>query len=269
MTRSPTRLLALTLVALSLSSCELLGGFGGLDTVAPLVTVDENTAVLVDPPDAMAVASYYCREVLPAPSDLACALLGPRPRKEQLQFRFQLLFHLDNPNEIPVPTTEILVGLHVFPAQTFGELGAVCTTLCESGAADCPIPPDGACVERLSDIDTVEEFLVGAIQGGLILAAEAIGGQPVGQHLGLYTIPQGGRLDLKVTFAIGLDPMIKLLGYTAEEYVLSVVETGEAGFDIPYAVAGRLWFNVPYLGRISVGFGPYGDAEQPLYWPVL
>lgn len=270
-TRSPRGRLAgaALLAAFSLTGTSCEGLFGGIDAQIPTVQLSENSALLVDPPDVVALAKYFCDRTLPFPGNQTCFLLGPPPTKEQLQFRFQLVFQLDNPNQIPVPTTEILVGLHVYPAETFGELGGICTTLCEAGAANCPIPPEGACVHREQDLDSAEEFLQAAILGGLTLAAEAMNGEPVGQHLGLYTIPAGDSLELKVTFIIGIDPMLKLLGHTADQYVSKVVQTGNADLDIPYAVAGRVWFDVPYLGRATVGFGPFGDAQGPLWWHVL
>lgn len=246
------------------TGCE--GLFGGVDAQIPTVQLSDSSALLIDPPDIAALAKYFCADVL---GQGPCLLLGRPPTKEELQFRFQLVFQLDNPNQIPVPTTEILVGFHAYPAETFGELGGVCTTLCEAGADNCPIPPEGACVHRAQDLDSAEEFLAAAVVGGLVLATEALNGEPVGQHLGLYTIPAGDSLELKVTFLIGVDPMLKLLGHTADGFVRDFVNTGEARLDVPYAVAGRVWFDVPYLGRATVGFGPFGDAEEPLWWHVF
>jgi len=247
------------------TSCDQLLG-AGLETQIPTVQLSDSSALLVDPPDVMALAKYFCADVL---GSIPCLALGPPPRKEELQFRFQLVFQIDNPNQIPVPTTEILVGLHVYPGETFGELGGLCTTLCEAGASDCPIPPEGACVHRVEDLDSAEEFLAAAVVGGLTLVTEAATGQPVGQGLERYTVPAGESLELKVTLGIGVDPMLKLLGHTADQYVTQIVDTGSAQLDIPYTVAGRVWFNVPYLGRATVGFGPFGEEPEPLVWHVF
>jgi hypothetical protein len=260
-----TIVLAAAFLALAPGCDQLLGsGFG---TQVPTVQLSDSSALLVDPPDILALAKYFCPNVLGSAG--ACLLaLGAPPTKEELQFRFQLVFQIDNPNQIPVPTTEILVGLHVYPGQTFGELGGVCTTLCEAGARDCPIPPQGACVHRAEDLDSAEEFLAAAVVGGLTLVTEALNGQPVGGQLARYTVPAGESLELKVTLAIGIDPMLRLLGHTANTYVTKILETGDAALDVPYAVAGRVWFNVPYLGRATVGFGPFGEPE-PLIWRVF
>lgn len=266
--RRPTTTIVLAVVFLALGAgCDQLLGTG-LGAQVPTVQLSDSSALLVDPPDVLALAKYFCPDVLG--SEGACLLaLGTPPTKEELQFRFQLVFQIDNPNQVPVPTTEILVGLHVYPGQTFGELGGVCTTLCEAGAADCPIPPEGACVHRAEDLDSAEEFLAAAVVGGLTLATEALNGQPVGGQLSRYTVPAGDSLELKVTLAIGIDPMLRLLGHTADAYVTQILETGDAALDIPYAVAGRVWFNVPYLGRATVGFGPYGEEPEPLVWRVF
>lgn len=255
---------ALLLAATLTSGCEAL--FAGVQGDVPVVQLSDDKALLVEPPDLYALGAYFCDQLL---GSLLCIPLGPPPRKEDLQFHFQLVFLLDNPNELPVPTTEIMVGLHLYPGQTFGELGKVCTTLCEAGATNCPIPPSGACVLREEDIDSVDEFLDNAVVGALELAADTLDGRPVEDHLGLYTIPAGGDLELKVTFSIGIDPMLRLLGETAEEYVEQLLSNQETQLDIPYAVGGRVWFDVPYLGRITVGFGPFGDAAEPLWWRVF
>jgi len=265
----PRRIAALLLVVLSLTAgCELLGGgaLGIPNAAMPTMALTENRAYLIDPPNLDALALYFCPSLL---GHAACSFFGPPPRKEDLQFRFQLIFQIDNPNEFPVPTTEILVGLHIYPGETFGELGAVCATFCEVGARDCPIPPSGACVHEASDIDTAEEFLLGAAQGGMLLLMEAFTGQPVGQQLQLTTIPGGESLELKVTFAIGIDPMLALIQQAAPDVLTQVLNSNGSELIIPYAVAGRVWFNIPYLGRVTLAFGPFGTATEPLTWRVL
>ena len=295
---------ALAVFTAGTTACE--GLFGGVDGQAPVVHLADDKALLVEFPDPFAVAAYYCPQIMGAEAcnylclaqlvTITCPLICPGfgeacnylcppmgltdmcrylntpPPKEDLQFHFQLVFRIENPNQVPVPTTEILLGLHVFPDRTYGELASICTTLCEADAPDCPIPPSGACVYDVTDIDTIEEFLVAGVRGALFLAADLINGERLGEHLGLYTIPAGSDLDLKVRFSIGIDPMLELLRHSMDEFYEQAANTepgGQIGFDIPYALAGRIWFNVPYLGRITVGFGPFGDAQQPLLWTVF
>lgn len=248
-----------------LAGCALLGDLGA--GYLPEVELAGGQALLVEPPTLRALAMYSCDRLL---GSTACLLFGPPPTKEELQFRFQIPLAITNPNRVPVPTNELLVGLHLYPDQTWGELGAVCTTLCNSGSADCPATPSEACADRAQDLDTAGEFLAGAIGGGLALAAEAANGQPIGGQLARYTVPASGSLDLSVTFAIGIDPMLTLVEKAGGDVLTQVLGSGGQTLDIPYAMAGRVWFSVPYLGRSGVGVGPIGAPPQaPLVWHVL
>lgn len=260
--------LALLATVAAAASCDVLWrGEGAPELAVPTLQLSEDAALLVDPPDLDALALYFCSRLV---GSTLCLPFGPPPRKEELQFHFQLVFDIDNPNQIPIPTSEIQVGLHLWPDQTFGELGDVCITLCEAGAADCPIPPEGACYYSPTDIDTLEEFLVAAARGAVILLGEAINGEPIGQDLRVFSVPAGETIQLKVTLSIGIDPMLKLLEEAAPDVFEHVLFSSGDSLDIPYAVAGRIWFNIPYLGRVTVGFGPYGAPPEPaLIWTVF
>jgi hypothetical protein len=247
--------------------CEpLLGGLGGSAEI-PTVALSQGKAVLVQPPSLYALALYFCGELL---DPTACLLFGPPPTKESLQFRFQLDFEVSNPSAFYIPTTEALVGLHLFPGQTYGELGAVCVTLCNPGVAGCPILPSQACVEKVTDIDSVTEFIAGAVAGVLTMAVESANGKPIAQDLAPFTVAAHDKLSFKVTFAIGIDPMLKLVQNVGGDVLTQVLGSSGKSLDIPYAVGGRVWFDVPYLGRVSTGFGPHGmPPGAPLVWNVF
>lgn len=245
--------------------CEWFG-LPGAPSV-PGVSLAGGQALLVQPPTLRALAHYSCDRIL---GSIACLALGRPPTKEELQFRFQVPLQVSNPGRVPVPTTEMLVGLHVYPSQSWGELGAACVTLCQPGSADCPATPAGACADTDADLDSAADFLAAAGGGALALASEAATGQAVGGQLAGFTVPAGGRLDLKVTFAIGIDPMISLVQNGGPDVLAQALGSGGRSLDIPYAVGGRVWFSVPYLGRAGTGFGPVGaPPDAPLVWKVL
>jgi hypothetical protein len=262
--------------ALSLSlatGCEILSQWVDSDaivtesTVAPLVDLVSRRAELVKYPSLRNLGLYSCGKLL---GSIPCALIGPAPSRESLEFRFRTVFHIDNPNRYAVPSTELLVALSLWPGQTVGDLGAVCTTLCEPGAAGCPIPVGGACVDQAGDVRDLETFLEAALRGLITLAWEAATGQPVGGQLEYWTVAPADTVDLTFTFAIGIDPMVKLIETAAQDVLMEVLQSGTGELTIPYAFAGKVWFQVPYLGRIAVGVGPYGQPpEPPLTWKVL
>jgi hypothetical protein len=266
--------LAAALAILSTSTgCDILANWvdtdaiGGIGAYAPVVGLGERQATLVKYPGLHSLGLYACQRLLGA---APCLLLGPPPSKASLEFQFQVVFHIDNPNRVPVPATELLVALQVWPDQTFGDLGAVCTTLCEPAADGCPIPPGEACVDRTGDVKDLDSFLEAALRGAITLAWEAATGQPVGGQLEAWTVGASDRLDLTFTFSIGIDPMLKLIQAAADDVLVQVLQTGGGELVIPYAIGGKLWFQVPYLGRVAVGVGPFGaPPSAPLTWKVL
>ncbi len=267
--------LAFAAIALSMVSCDLvtdiagdlLGGETLVPTaLAPVVDLSSQKATLVQYPSLNSLGVYSCQRLL---GPVACLAFGAPPSRAELEFRFQTVFHIRNPNRYPVPTTELLVALQLWPAETFGDLGAVCTTLCTPGAADCPIPAGEQCVDHPEDVRDLESFLQAALRGLVTLAWQVATGQPVGD-LSAWTIPASDVIDLTFTFAIGIDPMLKLIEEAADDVLRQVLQTGGGELTIPYAIGGKLWFQVPYLGRVAVGAGPYGaPPNTPLTWKVL
>jgi hypothetical protein len=188
-----------------------------------------------------------------------------------MQFQFAVTFRILNPNQVPVPTTELLVALHLWPQLDLpnSHLAGICTTLCEPGTADCPIPLGEACVDRYDDVQDLTTLLAAAVRGALLLIMEAVNGQPVGGMWEAWTIPPSETVDLTFTFSIGIRPMLELIyAMVSSDVLVDLLKGGAGGIDIPYAFAGKLWFQVPYLGRVAIGLGPFGTADQPLVWRV-
>jgi hypothetical protein len=259
---------------LLLPGCELLTNYiESADAVSvsmPRVTMPETNARLVKYPGVQQMASWACDQTL---GSMACGLIPyyRTPVYAQLQFQFALTFRIENPNRVPVPTTELLVALDLWPDRNLpnAHLAGICTTLCEPGTVDCPIPAGGACVDQYDDVDDLSSLLAAALKAALLLTMEAVNGQPVGGMWEAWTIPPSDTVDLTFTFSIGIEEMLNLiLQMVQSDVLLDVLKDGAGNIDIPYAIAGKLWFQVPYLGRVAIGLGPYGTAADPLIWRI-
>ena len=72
---------------------------------------------------------------------------------------FDLSFRVGNPNRLPLPLSEVLTALTVFPDRSNQSLGAVCLRMCEPGDTRCQGGADSnACREAPGDIKSVRDF---------------------------------------------------------------------------------------------------------------
>jgi hypothetical protein len=275
MDRSPSRtarLLLIAAAAASLTGCEVLSiltgdVIAGDTAIAPVVQLADQEAHLTQYPSLSALAKYSCQKLL---GTLPCLVAGTPPSREELEFRFQVVFRIENPNRVPVPATELLVGLRLWPAETYGDIGAVCTTLCQPGAVGCPIPAGAECVDNPTDVRDLDTFLEAALRGAIGLAWDLANGQDPLDRLAASTVAPGATLDITFTFRIGIDPMLNLIQEAGSSVLIQYLQNGNGELTIPYAVGGKLWFQVPYLGRVAVGIGPFGaPPDAPLVWKVL
>jgi hypothetical protein len=258
-----------------LPGCEIVQGYLGDrdgDAIrAPLVEMPDSQARLVKYPSVQQLGSWACQETL---GDLPCGLIPyyQTPIEAQLQFQFSVTFQISNPNRVPVPTTELLVALHLWPQLQLpnSHLAGICTTLCEPGTEGCPIPLGEACVDRFDDVQDLATFLAAAIKGAIRLIMEAVNGQPVGGQWEAWTIQPSETVDLTFTFSIGIKPMLELIyAMISSDVLIDILKDGTGTIEIPYAFAGKLWFQVPYLGRIAIGLGPFGmPPDAPLVWRI-
>lgn len=257
------RAIILLACALSMLSCELLNKDNPLATVPavkmPKVNLEET--VLVAAPTATQIAAWYCPQYNPDPTGLTCALLGPVPQKHQMQFHFELRYSIDNPNEIPIPTTEILGVIDVFQGQQKeATLGAVCAVLCNEGDAACTGQPgENSCKASESDIETIDD-VVERLEDLLILTIDAaINGEL--ENLAVRMIPAGAKaFEVRVRFSLGVDAMINLMVGLTDQLVSDLLAGSDIQFEIPFAVRGTLWFDIPILGRVALGYGPFEDV---------
>ena len=65
-----------------------------------------------------------------------------------------------------------------------------------------------------------------------------------------------GEVEAHIRFDLGVDAITSLLGEVVEDSTDSLTSGEIPTFDIPYAVEGSLFFDVPVLGRFAAGFGP-------------
>lgn len=253
-------LILIAFIALSNSSCELINK---AVEAAPQVfdpKLDLADSALVAYPNAMQIAAWYCPEVIPDPTGILCSPLGPRPQKHEMQFHFELRYLIDNPNNFPVPTTEILAAINVFEGRQTAELGAVCTVLCNEGDFACTgAPGENSCKSDVNDIESIDD-LKDRLGGLLILTVDAaINGDL--ENLLVRSIPAGAeRFEVRVRFSLGIDAMIDIMATLVDQLVNDLLAGKGIQFEIPYSVRGTLWFEAPLLGRIALGYGPFKDT---------
>ncbi len=119
------------------------------DNIKPPVS-SINRVDLVRKPSLDELLNYSCHNYLGGSSS-ACALAGWNnpPPKRDLQFSFDVVFDLYNPNTaVPIPMVELLLGFTVFRDQN---LGAVCVSFCDPDQEDCQSA--GANVQGACEID--------------------------------------------------------------------------------------------------------------------
>lgn len=169
-----------------------LGGCGAVEKIlenppelpgASLRKVD-----LVKAPSVEQLAAWACFDY--GGDANTCGLLGfhSKPKKRQMQFSFDLVFDLTNPNAaFPIPLVELLLGFVVYKDQN---LGAICVSFCDPDQEDCSPAdtPEGACrVEEAEDLTSIDD-LIPTVPDLLDLADELLDGS-FGDNFAWRTIP--------------------------------------------------------------------------------
>lgn len=169
--------LLLAAAALPLSSCDALQQVLEEGVQAP--TSGLSRVDLTQSPSLNQLLSYSCHTYLSGSSS-ACALAGWNnpPAKSAMQFSFDIVFDLYNPNSaIPIPLVELLMGFSVFEDQN---LGAVCVSFCDPEAEDCDSAGqnvEGACEmdDETTEVDEASD-LVPTVDDLLDLASDVASG---------------------------------------------------------------------------------------------
>lgn len=247
------------LTALSLG-CELLGSSGATPSLSPTLAL--GGSALVSAPSAREVAAWYCPEIIGDPITRAlCAVtVGPKPQPYQMQFHFELRYKVDNPNGFPIPATEILAALEVFKGKDAAELGAVCVVLCGEGDVQCTGEPgQNSCKADGNEITSIDDF-ANRLPGLLIATVDAaINGDL--DNLARRMIPATTKgFEIRARFSLGLEAMLDILIKVAPQLVDKFLNNQPLNLEIPYMVRGTLWFEIPLLGRVALGYGAFEDV---------
>ena len=233
---------------------------GATPELAPEVRV--GTLQLRHGPTVGELAAYYCPRVIDDPLvAVGCAVaLGAPPPKAHLAFEFGITLNMHNPNDVPVPTADVLLALTLFEGRDAEALGAICVSLCGTDNPECDgTPRPGACEARQDDIFTIEDFIA-SIPG---LIADIASGRAE-EELKKSTILAGGDVSLDLGFVLGIDQALGVFEKTARAYVEDELDGRQGSLAIPVSAEGTVFFDLPVLGRLGVGYGPFGTT-----WNVL
>lgn len=209
---------------------------------------------LTKSPSVDQIALWGCYEYVGG--DL-CTLLGSKPKKNDMQFSFDLVFDLHNPNaDLAIPLVDLLLGFTVFDTQN---LGSVCLSFCDPNDAACAPTADaeGACHVKKSDNIDQPEDLIPTVDDLLALAEDVQDGAiDNGQW---RTIPGGEDVESHVAFDFGIDSFLGLADELLNDAGNDLLSGRQIKVDVPYTAEGSLFFDVPDLGKKGVGFGPFAD----------
>ena len=227
-------------------------------TETSMIDVTLADTILVSSPTATEIAAWYCPQY--DPTGFLCDPLSSPPAEHELQFHFELVYHVSNPNEFPIPTTELLTAIELVEGAQQSQLGAVCTVLCAEGEPACNgAPGANSCQSSDSDIESLDD-LANRVDGLLYLTIDsALTGDL--DNLAIRNIPSGAEnYEVRVRFSLGVAAMLDILSVLTDELAEDFLAGKDVAFDIPYSVHGTLWFEAPLLGRVAVNYGPFDDV---------
>jgi hypothetical protein len=235
-----------------LGGCEQLEGI--LDVKAPKAAL--NRLDLTKNPSVEQMAGWGCEEFV---GQQLCDVVGlNKPNKTQMQFSFDIVFDLTNPNDnLPIPLVETLLGFTAFDAAN---LGSICVSFCDPEVEDCApsINAVGACDPKgANDVDSPED-LIPSVEDLLELGEAVAEGE---LDNGDWRVIKGGQtLESHIQFDLGIDPFLDIADELVEQAVDDFVSDRPIKLDIPFTAEGTLFFDVPELGREAIGFGPFDDV---------
>jgi hypothetical protein len=226
-------------------------------------------ASLVQSPTQMELSSYYCPRVLDSRVSLGIVgsllcnrMFGRPPEPSAMEIGFDLRFRVDNPNHLPLPLSEVLTAVTVFPERSNQSLGAVCLRMCEPDDARCHGGADtSGCAEAPGDIKSLGDF-PGAVANLLVARGLAAGG---GQPSGFRAPKVIAGSSLDVTARLGLLPgaLLPVMEQLARQSIDLLRAGKPIAAEIPYRLEGTVFSDVGSLGRVAAGFGPSSGA-----WPI-
>jgi hypothetical protein len=160
-----------------------------------------------------------------------------------------------NPNQVPLPLSEILTAVTLFPGAAQQNLGAVCFRLCDPGDAACRAGQDpNACRNARGDIRTLGDFPQAL--ANLLLAegvSAAAGQRPQFQA---PRVLAGSSIAVVARFMLAPETLVPILEQLARQSTSELRAGRELSFAVPYRLEGTIFANAGSLGRVAAGFGP-------------
>jgi hypothetical protein len=217
-------------------------------------------ATLVRSPSRRQLSAFYCPRVVKAQLGFAAnavcgGLFGAAPPDQEMMLGFDLRFAVANPNRVPLPLSELLTAVTLFPGAAQQNLGAVCVRLCAPGDAACQAGRDpNACRNAKGDIRTLNDFPQAL---GNLLVAEglaAAAGQPL--RFEAPRVLASSSLDVVTRFALAPEALIPILQQLATQSMNELRAGRELSFNVPYNLLGTVFADAGSLGRVAAGFGP-------------
>jgi hypothetical protein len=269
----PRRLLPRSLV---LASALLAGpGCAGLDQLlaSGLIRPPDVKflgASLVKSPSQTDLSAFYCPRVLQdrlggvamAATLLCNRLFGRPPDASTMEIGFDLTFRVANPNRLPLPLSEVLTAVTVFPERANQSLGAVCLKLCEPGDPRCQGGTDrSGCQEAPGDIKSMQDFPNAVTNMLVARGLAAAGGQPGG-----FSAPKvlaATSIDVTARLALLPSALLPVMEQLARQSVDQLRAGRPMSAEIPFRAEGTVFADAGSLGRVAAGFGPAGGT-----WPL-
>jgi hypothetical protein len=153
----------------------------------------------------------------------------------------------------------MLVALNVFEGYQEETLGSVCVTFCDEADPSCTGEPSpDACSTGYADIEDELDLAKAVVT--LIFVAATGGIDDINENLRIRTIPPHSNVVLKVIFGLGIDTVLDLLVTAGQQAAEDLLSGQAVEIEIPFSVRGNLWVHIPYLGRLSIPFGPHSDT---------
>src|SRR5262249_55149431 len=152
---------------------------------------------------------------------VCAATIGAAPDPRQMRFAFNVQLDVANDSEVPLPAVEALAAFTAYPqAQGQRNLGAVCMSLCDSGAS-CQQQAANACSSTEPPTPSMRDFAQGA--AGFLFAVAT--GQESIDNLRIRTI--AAHAQTRVVFQLELDtPAVLALIQTLGQDELSQIREG-------------------------------------------
>jgi len=262
------RLLLVTLLALSSTSCAELQALLQAGALTP-PTVTFRGAHLVRSPSRRQMSAFYCPRVAQSQLGIAAGalcggLFGVPPPQQDMTLGFDLQFAVANPNNVPLPLSEILTAVSLFPGASQQNLGAVCVRLCAPGDAACQAGRDpNACRSGRSDIKSLSDFPQAVANLLVSEGLSAAAGAPL--KFEAPKVLSASSLDVVARFSLTPEALIPIFEQLARQSVSELKAGRELSFNVPYKMEGTVFADAGSLGRIAAGFGPSsGDWAIPV-----